>query len=219
MPARAQAWMTHADDVPPRTERPASTAWLLLPSDVLTVARCASHPLPIGRSPAAPTRHDCMTALPLLCRLGQYAIRALSCTCRPLYKSINIEERRVATLPLMQLVVYDGSIGTDETTTARPFSCQHRPCCANEQTHAQLTRENAEGRREKWRAKQPRATPPALPAPRPPQSSDVGRGTRMPAVRQVCSVHPHPYPRMLACSAFASVRWDHTKRLIPSRDA
>ena len=111
MPARAQAWMTHADDVPPRTERPASTAWLLLPSDVLTVARCASHPLPIGRSPAAPTRHDCMTALPLLCRLGQYAIRALSCTCRPLYKSINIEERRVATLPLMQLVVYDGSIG------------------------------------------------------------------------------------------------------------
>ena len=41
MLARAQAWLTHADDAPPRTERPAATTWLLLPSDVLTVARCA----------------------------------------------------------------------------------------------------------------------------------------------------------------------------------
>ena len=35
---RVQAWLTRREDEEPRTVR---TTWLLLPSDVLTVARCA----------------------------------------------------------------------------------------------------------------------------------------------------------------------------------
>ena len=37
---RVKAWMTRREDEEPRTERAPATAWLLLPSDVLTVARC-----------------------------------------------------------------------------------------------------------------------------------------------------------------------------------
>ena len=47
--------MTRREDEEPRTERPLATTWLLLPSDVLTVARCAVNPqtpsLPIGSHP------------------------------------------------------------------------------------------------------------------------------------------------------------------------
>ena len=37
---RVKAWMTRREDEEPRTERAPATTWLLLPSDVLTVARC-----------------------------------------------------------------------------------------------------------------------------------------------------------------------------------
>ena len=40
-------------------------------------------------------------------RFGEYAIRVLSCTCKRLSRSIRLEERRIATRPFMQLVVYD----------------------------------------------------------------------------------------------------------------
>ena len=48
-----------------------------------------------------------MTACVCVRRFGEYAIRVLSCTCKRLSKSIRLEERRIATRPLMQLVVYD----------------------------------------------------------------------------------------------------------------
>lgn len=40
-------------------------------------------------------------------RFGAYAIRVLSCTCKRLCRSIRVEERRIATRPFRQLVVYD----------------------------------------------------------------------------------------------------------------
>ena len=85
--------------------------------------------------------------------------------------------------PLIQLVVYDGPIVIEEAPAVAPFRCGHRPCCTDEHAHAQLCQANADSRREKWRRKQPRAPPSPPPAPRPP---GVGRGTRMPAPRQVC---------------------------------
>ena len=131
----------------------------------------------------------------MLCiyRLGEYAIRVLSCTCRALSRSIGIEERRIAARPLMQLVVYDGPIVIDEPPATPSFSCQHRPCCADRQAHVQLIRVNAARRQEVWREKQrkealPRALPPPPLASRVPRSSGVGRGTKMPAARQVCCV-------------------------------
>ena len=131
----------------------------------------------------------------MLCiyRLGEYAIRVLSCTCRALSRSIGIEERRIAARPLMQLVVYDGPIVIDEPPATPSFSCQHRPCCADRQAHVQLIRVNAARRQEVWQEKQrkealPRALPPPPLASRVPRSSGVGRGTKMPAARQVCCV-------------------------------
>ena len=108
-------------------------------------------------------------------------------------RSIGIEERRIAARPLMQLVVYDGPIVIDEPPATPSFSCQHRPCCADRQAHVQLIRVNAARRQEVWREKQrkealPRALPPPPLASRVPQSSGVGRGTKMPAARQVCCV-------------------------------
>ena len=108
-------------------------------------------------------------------------------------RSIGIEERRIAARPLMQLVVYDGPIVIDEPPATPSFSCQHRPCCADRQAHVQLIRVNAARRQEVWREKQrkealPRALPPPPLASRVPRSSGVGRGTKMPAARQVCCV-------------------------------
>ena len=102
-------------------------------------------------------------------------------------------ERRVATRPLTQLVVYEGPIDIDEPTATPSFSCQHQPCCVDRQAHVQLTRVNAARRQEVWREKQRqqallRALSPPPPASHPPRSSGVGRGTRMPAAWQVCCV-------------------------------
>ena len=137
----------------------------------------------------------------LICRLGASAVRVLSCTCRSLHRSIAFDERCVATRPLTQLVVYDGPIVIDEPIIDEPtvepsFSCQHQPCCADRQAHVQLIRVNAARRRAAWREKQKMPTLPPPPPPPPPaphthtpRSSSVGRGTRMPAARQVCCVH------------------------------
>jgi hypothetical protein len=116
-------------------------------------------------------------------RFGPYAVRALSCTSKRLHRAIRVEERQIAIRPLTQLVVYDGPIVIEEAPAVAPFRCGHRPCCTDEHAHAQLCQANADSRREKWRRKQPRAPPSPPPAPRPP---GVGRGTRMPAPRQVC---------------------------------
>ena len=78
-----------------------------------------------------------------ICRLGAYAVRALSCTCRSLHRSIGFEERRIATRPLMQFIVYDGPIMVNETPATPAFSCQHRPCCADQHAHMELIRANA----------------------------------------------------------------------------
>ena len=40
-------------------------------------------------------------------RFGEYAIRVLSCTCKALSNSVDLEQRRIATRPLMQLVLYN----------------------------------------------------------------------------------------------------------------